>query len=460
MIKKIFSQRIFLLFTVIFLCMECSVVDLYARRMKKKSKIINSRTQQCHSFIRQNKLDEALKCATLLVIDYPKNAKVYSLRGQVYFIKGEYKIALKDINQAISMKPKDSSFYGLRGIIKYKTGDFLTAIEDFSRSIKLNSKTAGTYRWRSSTYEMLGKHKEALSDINKYIKMMPKVSDGYFRRARINYEEKRMEESLADCYMAIALDSKNISAIDLKGSIYLMRGEFNKALAEYNRVIELSPKTSKSYSNRGLVYWLQGKRKEAIEDMKKAIKLFPKLFPSYYHLGYFMHQENNKKIAKSYFLRAYELFPKLLQNRENILGSAIAPQVIRYYKKELFVAKEYLLSSGKYLYIGKTNLEVKSIHTKPKRIRVGKKFIIAIKYMVSDPSVNSEKLQVYMNFRIIKGEKVLFKSGSIALESKNSVENTRYQNMNPYQRKGSFNIEVTLTYKDKTSSKTIAINIS
>lgn len=104
--------------------------------------------------------------------------------------------------------------------------------------------------------------------------------------------------------------------------------------------------------------------------------------------------------------------------------------------------------------------KLKCIQTNPEQIRIGEEFVIVIDYVVSDPSINSEKLPVYMNFSIIEGEKVLFKSGSILIQSKPGVITTRRQNMNPTQRKGEFKVEVTLTYKNKTTSKTITINIS
>jgi tetratricopeptide (TPR) repeat protein len=239
-----------------------------------------------------------------------------------------------------------------------------------------------------------------------------------------------------------------------------MSGEFNKALKEFNRAVNLSPKIAGLYKNRGICYWILGKRKDAIKDLKKAIKLFPKFFRSYYHLGYFMHREKDKDKAKSYFLRAFELYPKVLQEWEKVFEFTTNPQVIQFFRKELAVGKEYLIPSGKVLYTGETKLEVKSIHTNPKRIRVGEKFVIVIEYVVSDPSVNSKKLLVYMNFKIIEGEKVVFKSGSIALQSKQGVKSTRYQNMNPTQKKGIFKVEISLHYRGKISRKTASFTIS
>lgn len=426
---------------------------------KKKAKIIQFKLQSCQNLINQNKLDEALKCTTLLVIDYPKNAKALNLRGQVYYKKGEFEIAMKDINRAISLTPKDYMLYINRGSVYYKLGDMPTAAKDFSKAIKLKPKYADSYLWRVAAYELMGKYQEALGDIEKYIKFIPKASNGYSTRARLLYALKRFEECLSDCFMAEALNPKNTQAINLKALVYLMRGNFKKALEGFDKAITLNARVSGIYNNRGVCQWLLGKKKEAIEDLKKSLKLSPKAFRTYFHLGYFMHLEKDTKKAKSYFRRSFQLNPQVLLDREKIFGYTSHPEVIQFYKDELTAGRKYIIFPWKDQAAGEAALEIKRIYTKPQKIIAGEKFVIVIQYMVSDPSASNGKLTVNMNFKILEGEKTLFKSDSIPLQSEQGVICSRNQNMNASRRKGSFTLEVTLNYKNERARKTIMINI-
>ncbi len=360
--EKRFSYTVFLAVLMV-LFLGSFIIDANQEEQKQKIEIKlsqeQSRVLKCQGLVNQNKLDEALTCAAKLVIDYPKNSAVFSLRGQIYFMKGEYKAALEDVNRAVSLSPKDSTIYFNRGVIYFKLLDYHAAIKDFSDSIKLKPENANVYHWRASAYQLLGKHPEALGDIDKYIELMPKASNGYSKRAKILYELKRTEHALSDCDRAEALDPKNFIAINLKGLIYLMKGEFKKARLEFNKAIQLNPGDNAIYNNRGVCCWLLGKRKEAIEDLKKSIQLSPKFFKSYYHLGYFMHRENDGDKAKTYFLRALALFPRLLQHGEKVIQFTTNPRLKRFASDELAAAKEYLMAAGKILPAGETKVDAK-----------------------------------------------------------------------------------------------------
>ena len=138
------------------------------------------------------KLDEALKCAIILVIDYPENSRAYNLRGKIYYLKGEYEIALKDLSLAISLEPEDSSLHFNRGTIYFRLNNFSEALIDFSKSIQLNRKYADAYKWRARIYKIRRQYLDALSDINMYTKLSPKDAGGYYVRASIYFSQKKI----------------------------------------------------------------------------------------------------------------------------------------------------------------------------------------------------------------------------------------------------------------------------
>lgn len=66
-----------------------------------------------------------------------KCASQYALEGEVLRIKGEYKKALKNFDEAILLEPDNDMFYASRSIVKKSLSDTKGALADIEKAISI-----------------------------------------------------------------------------------------------------------------------------------------------------------------------------------------------------------------------------------------------------------------------------------------------------------------------------------
>jgi len=108
----------------------------------------------------------------------PKTAEDFYDRAFEYFGEDDDK-AIADSTQAIRLDPNHDSAYSLRGQIYFTKGDFDRAIADHNEAIRINPDFAGYYCQRGRAYKAKGDRDRALKDFNKAEEITPGVTTGY-----------------------------------------------------------------------------------------------------------------------------------------------------------------------------------------------------------------------------------------------------------------------------------------
>jgi tetratricopeptide (TPR) repeat protein len=421
----------------------------------------NKRLNECSNLISANKPDESLTCATRLVIDFPDSSLAYNLRSGIYYRKGEYIIALKDIEKAINLDSDNPEFYRNRGILYSRIpGKQNLAIAEFDKAIDMNPKDPICYEWRSLIYNMMNNTDLALRDINEAIRLNQKNPNAYNSRAGLYYALNQQEEALSDCYQAVALNPKSAESYDLMGIITFNKGEIDKAISQFNKSIEIASEMPYSYSNRSSAYWVKGRRKEATEDLKKAVQLDPKFAMAYFKLGYVMDQEKNQSNARAYFKRAAELDPNIANFAKKASEFTNIPQIRAYYSDMSGVAARYIKDIPPSSINSPRMLSIDKVATEPVKLKTGIKFDIIVDYTISDKASDSEMLPVKFSLTIEQKGQTIFTSETMELESKNGSTNRRIQHMNATNKKGSYVINITMQYSDITKIQKHKVTIN
>jgi hypothetical protein len=83
-----------------------------------------------------------------------------------------------------------------------------------------------------------------------------------------------------------------------------------------------------------------------------------------------------------------------------------------------------------------------------------------VDFTVSDKTTDSQMLAVKFDFTIAKKGQIIFSSEKIELESQNGSTNRRIQHMNPTDKKGQYDVNVTIQYGDIIKNKTHKITIN
>jgi tetratricopeptide (TPR) repeat protein len=105
---------------------------------------------------------------------YPNWVAGYFNRGNAYFKKGQYDLAIADYSEALRRNPKDpAGIIWNRGNAHAEKRDYPGAIADYDQAIALSPKFADYYRIRASTYEKMGERDRAIADYRRALSLNP-----------------------------------------------------------------------------------------------------------------------------------------------------------------------------------------------------------------------------------------------------------------------------------------------
>jgi tetratricopeptide (TPR) repeat protein len=251
----------------------------------------------------------------------PLNAFDYLLAGLDKSKKGDYKGALVDYSQAISINPKYSKAYAYRGDLRaFFLEDLEGAMSDYNQAILIDPKDPDNYINRGYFQQMKIAQSNALSDYNQAIALSPKYFRSYIYRGELKQIQQDYKGAESDYNQAIALEPRSSQAYMSRAGLKQQTKNFTGALADYNQLISIDSKRSDVYS--AYLYYLRANLKAkflsdfkgALADYNESIILAPK--------------------KKSY----YAARAKLKESKLNDLQGALADynQLIAIYPKDTF----------------------------------------------------------------------------------------------------------------------------
>jgi tetratricopeptide (TPR) repeat protein len=105
-----------------------------------------------------------------------ENAEAYNDRGILYAKLGEFKQAIMDYNQAISIDPKSARAFNDRGIAYRNLGEYEQALADYNKAIALDPKFAEAYGNRGVFYFVVEEYRDcaqARADLEYFLELAP-----------------------------------------------------------------------------------------------------------------------------------------------------------------------------------------------------------------------------------------------------------------------------------------------
>lgn len=240
----IFEHRMYLP-SVGFL-MACAIVILYLsdRLLKKGGYLVTVGSAvlliavplAVEAYVRNDVWTDEVKLWSDVVRKSPEKAIGYNNRGMAFARRGEYQLALEDLNKAISLFPKIVSERA-----KWENADINP------------SNMSKTYVGRGDVYSALGDSGRARED--------------YQRSKRLVSMPVNVDERLA------------------LANTYAKRGAYKHAIEEYNQILQWEPEQIDALNDRANAYSYIGRYTEAINDLTRVIALEPDLVLAYYNRG-------------------------------------------------------------------------------------------------------------------------------------------------------------------------------
>lgn len=133
-----------------------------------------------------------------LLIDWIKegvSSYWYESRGRAYMQRGEYGIAIKELQAAVKALP-DARLYDLLGIAFQYDHRFKDALKQHEAALALQPKSAGTLNNLANALAEQGRVEEAISRINEAIEIEPDFSYSYIQLSSLHRKSGNKREAM------------------------------------------------------------------------------------------------------------------------------------------------------------------------------------------------------------------------------------------------------------------------
>jgi tetratricopeptide (TPR) repeat protein len=126
----------------------------------------------------------------------------------IHFQKGQYDLAIKEINRQIETHPGHPLLYipyNDRGEAYRRKGDLDLSIADYNKALEINPTYSTAYNNRGLAYTRKGEYDRAIADFNKALDIDHKFAKAYANRASAYYHKGEYDKAWSDVYQARAL---------------------------------------------------------------------------------------------------------------------------------------------------------------------------------------------------------------------------------------------------------------
>lgn len=158
-------------------------------------------------------------------------AAAYANRAAAYQAQDRFDLAIKDYDQAISMKPKDADIHDSRGLCYRALGQYDRAIKDYDQAVALNAKLGPAYYDRGRAYQIKGQYDRAVMDYDLALNLNPFYADAINARGRANFSAGRFAAAAEDFDRSLSVAVDPYTAIWLHLSRARGKEDDSKELA-------------------------------------------------------------------------------------------------------------------------------------------------------------------------------------------------------------------------------------
>lgn len=185
-------------------------------------------------------------------------------------------LELEKISLQIKSSPKDASLYTKRGEIYFALHEFEESIADFSHAIELNEKADAAYFGRGLARGRAGYLDDGIADLSVYIQRHPEESRAYTKRGVRYLWKDDIANAEIDLRKAIDLNASNAEAHDDLGVICARQGKYAEAQQHFTTTVILDPSYLKGFHNLAMVHLIKQHHDQALVAINNALQLNPK----------------------------------------------------------------------------------------------------------------------------------------------------------------------------------------
>ena len=258
----------------------------------------------------ENAVEPSAAIASGASDDAALDADGYARRGAASASRGEFKLALADLDRACALAPTSAALFAQRGEIRLHLNQPDEARADIDKALRLDPQQVDARLQRASMragsrdadgaladlaeldrtlapeaqqrlamgrlYLSLQAPAKAVAQFDRWIplhrhefQIETTLRERCWARVELGID---LDKALDDCDEAVDADSKNPLFLSDRGWVYLRMGKPKKAVADFDRALALRPHRAWSMYGRGLAHLALGEAAQGEADLIEARK--------------------------------------------------------------------------------------------------------------------------------------------------------------------------------------------
>jgi tetratricopeptide (TPR) repeat protein len=240
----------------------------------------------------------------------PQNAELYYYRSNAFYFEENYKQAILDINQALSIDTANPLYSYRKGVylMAGDTAEARLAVKNLKKAVDLKPDFFDAIAELAKIYLAKQNYSESETYYISANKLDPTNPLPYFYLGILAKEMGDTNKAMLLFEKTLVYDDKHFNAIMQLGNFYAEKQD-KKALLFFDKAIRINEYSDEALYAKGLFLQKEHKYKDAAALYETVAKINPGHIFCRYNLGYINAYFNNPSKAITYLDEAIELAP-------------------------------------------------------------------------------------------------------------------------------------------------------
>jgi tetratricopeptide (TPR) repeat protein len=231
---------------------------------------------RAQSLFHERRFADAIAAADAYLVEHPRDARAYVLRGDAKANIGDNEAALKDYNVALGIAPEYQYAYVTRCETRLLLDDTSGALSDCNEAVRLDPQDPLAFEDRGDVQFERAAYDLALADYDKAVSLGRSSAYIFAARCDSNRLTNQLDRARTDCDRSLSLDPKNRRGLWARSRLALAERRYTDGIADLNAYIAQNPKKSDTgYYFRGLAYNRISSYQLALDDLRTYVQRAP-----------------------------------------------------------------------------------------------------------------------------------------------------------------------------------------
>jgi tetratricopeptide (TPR) repeat protein/SAM-dependent methyltransferase len=219
------------------------------------------------------RLDEAERLYRQMLAADPRHAESLNMLGVVTFQKGNPKLAIELISQAITLNDCTAEYHSNLGIVLARQGKNAQAIASHERALALKPNYPGVLynlgnalMGQGRFVEAVARYEQALANKPDFLQVLANLGSALRSQGKLDAAIARFEQ-------ALAIMPNFPQVLTNLGNALQDQGKLDEAVVRYEQALAIMPDYPEAHGNLGIALFAQEKTDPALKAALKALEL-------------------------------------------------------------------------------------------------------------------------------------------------------------------------------------------